>query len=633
MNSFKMAYTLLKNNLKTYGLYLIVLIVTVATYYNFTAIQYNESFTKITDQYIYAQSASIICSVVLLITVLFFMSNANEFFFKQRQKETGLYMLMGITSSKIGKIFAMESIFLGGIAIIIGMPVGIAFSKLFFMLLGNAMLLETQIPFEIPIKAISHIIVVFSVVFLFLGFKNYIIVKKSQLIDMINASKKNQSVPKLNYIKGILGVVLIISGYILAMNALKWGVNLLGAAYLVLIVVCAGTYFFFGSFLSILLKSLISNKKILYKKSSLVSINNTFFRLKGSYKNLAMTAILAASTLTAFGASLSIKQYCDDNVLMQAPYSFSYIYQGKDVEDRIMSIIENSEHEVTEENTSSFIVVSTGKYDSIVTSYSEIGNTLDFLEYNKREKILGNISPNDHEATHIRHAGLLGSAMTSVGEILCIDEKEYTIKAETKLPFIGENPTYGTHSIYVVGDSEYEKLKVNHKEVILKGFQLSKQEESLELVMEIMKEIPEIDEGSNAYVLWYGYKYYVMGAFYFLGMIMSLIFILATFSTLYFKILSDALMDSEQYIILRNIGVSKKEVGKSVKMQVAIGFILPTIVGVIHSLVAMNILEDLMKGSFTEAITISIIIFIIFMVLFYLGICKSYTNMVYKKEN
>lgn len=633
MNSFKMAYNLLKNNLKTYGLYLIVLIVAVATYYNFTSIQYNEAFATITDQRIYAESASIICSIVLLITVVFFMGHANEFFFKQRQKETALYMLMGVTPSKIGKIFAIESMFLGAIALIIGLPIGIAFSKLFFMLLGKAMLLDTQIPFEIPFKAISHIIVVFVIIFLVLGIRNYVVVKRSKLIDMINASKKNQSAPKLSYIKGILGVILILGGYIYAINALKWGVNLLVAAYLILIVVCIGTYFLFGSFLSIMLKGFIKNKEILYKNSSLISINNTFFRLKGNYKNLAMTAILAASTVTAFGASLFIKQYCDENVLLQAPYSFNYMYKSQEVDDKLRNMIDKSKHEIIKENTSHFIVINTGKDDFIVTSYSEIKNTLEFLDYKKADKILKDIKVGDNEVTYIRHAGLIGSLATYVGKTISIEGKDYTIKAETKAPFIGENSVYGAYSIYALSDGEYEKFKENHKEIILKGFDLSNQEESLELVMKIMEEIPEISEESNAYVAWYGYKYYVMGAFYFLGMIMSIVFMLATFSTLYFKVLSDALLDREQYVILKKIGMSKKEVSKSVKIQVAIGFILPTIVGVIHSLVAMNILEDFMMSKFTGAIIMSIVIFIIFMIVFYLGICKSYTNMVYREEN
>lgn len=113
---------------------------------------------------------------------------------------------------------------------------------------------------------------------------------------------------------------------------------------------------------------------------------------------------------------------------------------------------------------------------------------------------------------------------------------------------------------------------------------------------------------------------------------MSLVFILATFSTIYFKILSDAFTDREQYSMLKKIGMSKKEVQRSVYLQVGIAFLLPVIVGALHSIVAMNMLEQIMNVKFTIPILCGIGLFVLIMVAFYIGLCKNYTKLVYEEQ-
>lgn len=309
MNSFKIAFKLLKNNLKIYGLYFVVLVVTVATYYNFTAIQYNEVFVQLTERFQSAVVASATSGFVLICTVVFFMWHANGFFLKQRQKETGLYMLMGISTSKIGRVFAIESILIGSLSLLMGLLIGILFSKLFLMLLSKSMTLGGEIPFSISAQAIIQLIIVFGIIFVMLGMKNYRVVKKTQLINMLNASKAKPSPPKYNYTKGFTGLVLIAAGYIVALNFKQWDLDLLLSAMGILILVSTGTYLFFGSSLTIILGKLTNSKKIIYKDVRLVSISNTFFRQKVNYRSLAMTAILTAATVTAFNVSISFKQF------------------------------------------------------------------------------------------------------------------------------------------------------------------------------------------------------------------------------------------------------------------------------------------------------------------------------------
>lgn len=100
MNVFKISWLLFKNNLKLYKFYLGVLILATAIYYNFLAVNYNPYLKVLGEQYVFAQVASTMCSLVLFLTMLSFMFHANSFFYKLRYKEIGTYLLMGSPSVK-----------------------------------------------------------------------------------------------------------------------------------------------------------------------------------------------------------------------------------------------------------------------------------------------------------------------------------------------------------------------------------------------------------------------------------------------------------------------------------------------------------------------------------------------------
>ncbi|MDW7614151.1 FtsX-like permease family protein [Peribacillus simplex] len=641
MNSFKIAFKLLKNNMKIYGLYFLVLVVTVATYYNFTAIQYNEIFVQLSERLQSAVVASAASGFVLICTVVFFMWHANGFFLKQRQKETGLYMLMGISTSKIGKVFAIENILIGGLSLLAGLFTGILFSKFFFMLLSEAMLLENEIPFSFSVEAIIQIIIVFGIIFVVLGIKNYRVVKKMQLIHMLNAAKGKPSPPNFSYKKGILGILLIAAGYVVALNFKPWGLDLLLSTMAILILVSLGTYLFFGSSMTIILGKLSKSKKIIYKGVRLVSISNIFFRLKSNYRSLAMTAILTAATVTAFSVSLSFKQFEKNHEITESPYSLSFETSSPETKDNVIEAIQNSNHKLKGINSIQFFVGQvdyvSSKQDvdlnneAIVTSYSQMEKTLEFLDYGNKKTILNDIKPKRNEAAFILNANSMASPIYVVGEDINLAGKKLTISEYTQVPFTGNVEEYGKKNVYVLNGSDYEALKGNSSEITLNGVNITNEEGSKELVNKIRDIVPGGAEKVNGLHQDFIWEYYALGPFFFLGLIMSIVFMLATFSTIYFKILSDAFSDKDQYSILKKVGMSKKEVQKSVYLQVGIAFLLPVILGILHSVVAMKMLEQIMNVKFTLPILSGIGLFIIVMIVFYTSISKSYTKTVYEE--
>ncbi|WP_232481208.1 FtsX-like permease family protein [Bacillus cereus] len=561
MNSFKIAYKLLKNNLKIYGLYFLVLVVTVATYYNFTAIQYNETFVQLTERLQSAVVASATSGFVLICTVIFFMWHANGFFLKQRQKETGLYMLMGISTSKIGRVLAIESILIGSLSLAIGLFIGILFSKLFLMFLGKAMMLEEAMPFSVSAKAIIQLVIVFGIIFVVLGVKNYRIVKKAQLINMLDAAKEKPSPPKYSYKKGFIGVLLIAAGYVIALNFKAWDLDLLLSAMGILILVSLGTYLFFGSSLTIILGKLTKSPKIIYKDVRLVSVSNIFFRQKVNYRSLAMTAILAAATVTAFSVSIAFKQFEMNHEITESPYSLSFESNSTRVKEEVKEVIRESKHDLIEINEIQFFI---GQVEyvsnkqnidlnnkAIITSYSQMKKTLEFLNYGNKTSILNQIKPERNEITFILNANTIASPIYVVGEEVNLNGKKFLISEYTQVPFTGNIKKYGDKNIYILNDSDYKELRKNNSEIVLNGVRITDEKESKEVVNKIKGIVPGGEENVNGLHQNFIWEYYALGPFFFLGLIMSLVFMLATFSTIYFKILSDAFTDKEQYSMLK----------------------------------------------------------------------------------
>ncbi|WP_061332807.1 FtsX-like permease family protein, partial [Clostridium botulinum] len=546
MNSFKLSFKLFKDNIKIYKLYLLITIVSVAAFYNFLAIENNEAFISVSERFQAASVASISCDFILVCTVIYFIFNADKFFLLNRQKETALYMLMGVTQSKIGQVFAIESLFLGVVSIFSGLVFGIILSKLFFMLLAKSIFLNVEIPLKISLDSIFKVILVFSCIFVVIGYTKYRVIKKSKLIDMINAAKRKEDFPKLRYFKGISGVLLILAGYIVGVMIKNWELDLMISSVTALVCVSIGTYLFFGSFMSIVLNKVIKNKKLVYKNVMLVSISNVYFRLKGNYRNLAMTAILCAAAITAFGASLSFNEVAEREAIKQAPYSFSYESDDEKSKEKAVEIIKQSNHQLLGINENKF---SLGKVkyknyprkvdynsEAIITSYSALKKNLEFLHY----KVKDNIEPKGKEAVFIASAITLSSTFNVVKKEIEINDREFVIKTQEEVPFTGIIDKLGMKNIYVLEDSEYEKVKKGFNEISLNCVQISKKVDSKQLILDIKKGMhqgkvyPPISE--------YTWDYYAMEIFHFLGMVMSIIFILSTFSTIYFKILKDAFL-------------------------------------------------------------------------------------------
>ncbi len=644
MRVYKVAWLLFKNNIKLYKFYIFVLACTSAVYYNFLAVYYNPYVTAMESRLDFARIAGWMSSLSLFFVLLFFMNHVNTFFYKERSKEIATYMLMGIKKKQIGKVLAMESVIVGAIGLGIGVLIGLVFSKLFFMVLGSQHILGVKIPFYFSGKAVIVLVMIMSSILGVLAIRNMMLVQHEKLIELLNTNSRGgkyaiqyadkQSLRfKLKFLIGVIGLGCIGLGYYYTNDILHNLLQVMG-------LICIGTYLVFSGFFPLLLLKAIQNKKLSYRKMRLISLSNILFRLESNYRSYAATAILSAATLTALMTSLSVRQFERDNLKYEIPYSLSYISGDEEVHKKVMEKIKLSKHEVLEEVQVHFIKVLAKRdigggfrdEEILIVPFSEMKANIEGVHLSGKAKLIESIQPREEGGCLILRASVALSTWEK--EQYKIGQQVFSVANVIRAPFVGKMPNLSTYDTLVVSDEVYEQLKNTEltEEYCLNNINFSKQEESIELVTTLMRIIPDYKNKMITYVEGHMRKYYIMGAFYFIGMILSLIFILTVFSTIYFKCLSDAQSDKKQYDILRRLGVSKASIKRSICMQNSMAVILPALVGMVHGLVAIRTLEDFMHLSFLESKLIGIGLFSMVMLFFFGFINRKYVDRVSKKE-
>lgn len=628
MNSFSIAFDNFKRNIKVYSLYIMSMIFSVIVFYNFVALKYNPDFQKANETNSYIKGTSIAVSYLLLLFIIFFIWFSSSFFLKQRKREIGIYAFMGVSNSQIALIYSIELIFMGITATVIGLILGVVFCKLFLMMLAKVAILNMKIGFFISIKAIIQTTLAFFMIFFVNSVLGYINIVRSKLIDLINASKREERLPKVNYIKGLLSLICISVGYYFALHARgeKFEANFLIA----IIFVILGTYWFFGSVYSIIMKFIINRKKILYNGVNIVSMSNIAFRIKNNYRTLAAVAILATITLTSYGTVASLRYFVQIRDAIQKPYEISYMSSDDKVKQQVRDKLASSKKDIILEESTEVIVIKPHIYaemnlqlgEYVALKYSDfikISSDLKVkdLKNFKKEKL------SKGEILYVSPPSVVMSLYDYKNVKANINNKDYTIKNTLKTPILGSSIPL----CLIINDEDYNLLRPTSKVYEFNGIKINNTD-NIKLLKKELITIKPIKESLHVNVSKDKSFYSVFGIVYFLGAFLSLVFIIATGSIIYFKLISEAYLDKDKYVLLKRLGMTNKEIFRATTRQIGISYLLPLVVGIIHSCVAMSVLSKLIDYNILMPAISSIITFIVVYVGYFIATTRKYMKIV-----
>lgn len=607
MSVFNIAYNNFKNNIKVYTMFFISMIFSVVILSNFLIMMDGEAMKVLGDMNEeYSKLILQVITVILVIFMFFFIWYASNIFLRNRKKEIGIYAFMGLDSSVIGKIYFIEMMLIGVSASIIGTTIGVVLSKFFQIVVFKIADFNIDVTFNVSLNSIIYTVAIFMCIFLFMSIKGFISIVRSKIVDLLNANKKQEKMPKVNfliYVIGIISLFLIGYGYYLvneeAMNALK-----------TLVLVCIGTYGLFGAVFPIVFNFLINRKSILYKGSNIVTINNLAYRFKKNYTIYATIAILTATTTTVLGTAFSMKTTYENSQRNITLYSLALSSTDEFNSEEIAHKLKEVGEEKYSLNTKVLKVNSTLKdvpqYQNdeyIVVSYDNLSN---ILKANGDEKDLDKFNEKMVEGNnviYIERPGTLMSFLANTNDITLNDVK-FNVSESTRIRVFGEALNYST---IVVNNDEYEKLKETATEINFYGIKIENEENIINVIDEIGKNL-NLETTHGFYgqfelktIEWVKFVYAIGG---FLFLVMAL----AEASIIYIKIYSDANEDKQKYKTLLSIGASKKDISKSISREVALFYFIPLVVGAIHSYFAINALADFMKENLNFVYLLSLVI-------------------------
>lgn len=619
MSVFQISYNNFKNNIKVYTMFFISMVFSVVILSNFmilmdgNALKYlgdlNEEYTKLIIQML---------TLILVIFMFFFIWYSSNVFLRNRKKEIGIYTFMGLDSTTIGRIYFIEIMLIGLSSCLLGTGIGIALSKFFQIIVFKLAEFDINVTFNVTLNSIVYTVLIFLGIFLFMSLKGFISIIRSNVIDLLNDSKKTEKMPKVNwkiYIISFISLVLVIVGYYLI---LKDKMN----AFTTLLLVCVGTYGLFGTVLPVVFNFFIKRKSILYNAENIITINNLAYRLRKNYTTYATIAILTACTVTVLGTSVAMKASYDESDANNRVYSLSFSSSNEiNNKEDIKKVLSSIGEEKYELSTQVLKAKSTFKDvpdynndDYIVLSYNQL---IDILKINENADSLSKISEDmvkDDQVIFIQRPGTIASLRSH--DNITVNDMEFKVsESRFRLRTLGSGLNYIT---IVVNDENYEKIKTKSELVNFYGIKIDNEEELLN-----MEKLESITNGLSKYIdietthatlgIYESKRIEWMKGIYAIGAFLFLVFILAEASIIYIKIYSDAKEDKSKYKILLNIGASNKELRKSINKEVALFYVIPVVVGLIHSYFAIRTLGDFLsidlKSTYIISVLVSILIF------------------------
>ena len=641
MNNFiyeKLAVTNLKNNRKTYVPYIFTGVLTVMMFYIIDALSRGKGITQDTLKICLQYATGVI--VVFAVIFLFY---TNSFLIKRRKKEIGVYNILGMGKRHIARMMAVETILTAGISILGGLVFGIIFGKLMYLLLLKILHNSVDMQFSVNGTAIVQTVILFAGIFLLTYLYNILQIQLVNPVELLHGSNQGEKEPKSRWILVIIGVAALGNGYRIALTT-EAPLEALLKFFIAVICVIIGTYALFIAGSIVVLKMLRKNKAYYYNPKHFTSVSGMIYRMKQNGAGLANICVLSTMVLVMVSTTVSLYAGMEDILDLRFPRDVSIVCNEADTnnEETLQRLIkeqcEKAGVKITDRvryRYGSMNAVLKGNNLEKVEQYYPDNHfyyveMITQEEYNRIEK--QNVSLKEQEILTYTTNGKCGKKQINIAG------QNYQVKKELSEMTSQPKSTaemYKTLYIVFANAEQIERIEpFSYADKFnLKGDD-GKQKEALEQIQnEFYEKIP--DGMMESRMLSRSSFYELYGGLFFIGIYLGSMFIMATVLIIYYKQISEGYDDRERYQIMQKVGMSKKEVKRSIRSQVLSVFFLPLIVAVIHVAVAFKVMTKILGvlnltnvWLFTVCTIITIAVFTVFYIIVYSITAKEYYRIV-----
>ena len=551
---------------------------------------------------------------------LIFLFYTNSFLMRRRKKEFGLYNILGMGKRNLARILIWENLIIAFIAIAGGLVAGILFSKVAELGMVNILSADVSFSLTVDLRTIGLVLVLFSAIFLLIFLNSLRQIHLSKPIELLRSENVGEKPPRANWVLAVLGVLLLGGAYWLAVT-IQDPVSALVWFFVAVLMVIVATYFLFIAGSVSLCKLLQKKKKYYYKPNHFVSVSSMVYRMKRNGAGLASICILCTMVLVMLSSTVCLYVGKEENLRTRYPRNIMVNAVVEDPaflhSDARMQLCEKLEQTAREkgqqpENILNYAYVSFGACvkDGVIDTdlfyadasmsdfedlwqifvfsiedYNRIMNLQQTLsdgqvlmyttkqEYSQSTLTIGDMAP---LAVQQASEGFIGNNIDSMqifpSMFLFVSDFDSMAQTLTSLPGAnGEN----------LAELEW-----------FYGFDLScdsqEQIEIYQSVKNVMQQSGYPDSQTLSYVRcdsaaqdrdsFFG----LHGGFFFLGILLGIVFVFAAVLIMYYKQVSEGYEDQARFDIMQKVGMTKREIRRSVNSQVLTVFFLPLITAGIH---------------------------------------------------
>lgn len=242
---------------------------------------------------------------VIGIFSVIFLFYTNSFLIKNRKKEFGLFNILGMEKQHISKMLFLETLYILGISLILGLLLGILLSKAIYLLLLKLLNFNAQMGFEVPLPAILSTILLFCLIFVLMLLNTLRQVHLSKPIELLKGSSVGEKEPKTKWLLTIIGLICLGIGYYISLSTID-PIASITQFFIAVIFVMVGTYLLFTAGSIALLKILRKNKRYYYKSNHFISVSGMIYRMKQNAVGLANICILSTAVLVMLSTTVSM---------------------------------------------------------------------------------------------------------------------------------------------------------------------------------------------------------------------------------------------------------------------------------------------------------------------------------------
>ena len=660
----------IRNNKSTYIPYIITCIFCIAMIYMMEFLRDCPTLDQAVRQADEVRMIVFTGEIVVEIFCIIFLIYSNSFLMKRRQKEIGLYNILGLERNHIGIVMFLETIITSIGSLAGGIAAGIIGSKLALLLLLKLLHIPSVLGFYISVKGIFTCLFMFGIIFLMILFLNLAKIHLSRPVELLRGNNTGEKEPVAKWLMALIGFICLGAGYYLAVTT-ESPIKAITIFLLAVILVMAGTYLLFTAGSIVILKFLRCRKSFYYRTGNFISISGMLYRMKQNAIGLASICILSTGVLLMIAMTVSIYFGMNDIMLNRYPYDVDMSVTSIS-EEECQTAIEAFEKAIADnkvpveksvEEIYLDIVCSKNGDQILIKPANTIRNSdsvlvlslLDQAEYERLTGISANL--NDGEIFAWYPSAVQKDSVT-------VDETEFTVKKWLdKNPLTCGEDAVSDNAVLVVTDEDFKKFDEMRTEMY-KGVSSAPAGEDLTLhlglditgsetdkidfgtpVMEVVKDLKKnggLSENSwiTSGIRQQEYESYYAdnGSLLFIGIFLGSLFLMGTAMIIYYKQISEGYEDQKRFEIMQKVGLSRREVRSSVRRQILMVFFLPLLMAMLHITMAFPMIRRmlLLFGMTNTKLFIgctagTVLIFAVVYGLIYLMTARSYYHIVERK--